>query len=150
MMNVLIVANTPADSCLQLRQAIEQGAEQGNIKIHVKQPLDVSVDDVLQCDGIIIGTTENFGYMSGQIKDFFERIYYPCLELKQGLPTALYIKAGNDGTGALNSVERILLGLKWKVVLPALIIKGNITDKHLNYCNELAQSFCAGVDMGIF
>ncbi|MEZ5450137.1 MAG: hypothetical protein R3E89_14595 [Thiolinea sp.] len=76
----------------------------------VRTPFEADADDVLAANGIILGTTENFGYMSGALKDFFERIYYPCLEQTQGLSVALYVKAGLDGTGAC-SVERILTGL---------------------------------------
>ena len=61
------------------------------------------MQDVLTANAVIIGTTENFGYMSGLIKDFFERIYYPCLEKTQALPWALYVRAGKDGAGALRA-----------------------------------------------
>ena len=64
------------------------------------------MQDVLTANAVIIGTTENFGYMSGLIKDFFERIYYPCLEKTQALPWALYVRAGKDGAGALRAVVR--------------------------------------------
>ena len=43
---------------------------------------------------VLIGTTENFGYMSGLVKDFFERIYYSCEGELQGLPYAVYIAPG--------------------------------------------------------
>ena len=88
--------------------------------------------------------------MSGQIKDFFERIYDPCIELKQGLPTALYVKAGNDGTGAINSIQPILVGLKWKLIQSPLLIKGTVTGSHLDACRELAETMSAGLEMGIF
>ncbi len=150
MTTLLIVANCPSDSCLQLKDAVIQGAKNNQIKIQFKLPLEATVDDVLNCDGIIIGTTENFAYMSGQIKDFFERIYPLCLEPKQGLPIALYVKAGNDGTGAIRSIEPILTGLKWKLIQPPLLIKGNVIQSHIEACQKLAATMSAGLEMGIF
>ena len=83
------------------------------------------MQDVLTANAVIIGTTENFGYMSGLIKDFFERIYYPCLEKTQALPWALYVRAGKDGAGALRAVCAIAVGLKWRAVQEPLLLHGN-------------------------
>jgi len=81
---LLVVAHTPSPNTLKgCRHEDIESVE----SIHIP-PLDATADDVLKADGIILGTTENFGYMSGALKDFFDRIYYPVLEEKQGTPAA--------------------------------------------------------------
>jgi multimeric flavodoxin WrbA len=89
---LLIVANTPSPNTRSLRDAVVRGARSpniGEIEVEVLDPLQAGPDDVLAASGIVIGTTENLGYMSGALKDFFDRIYYPCLERSQGLPYAI-------------------------------------------------------------
>ena len=79
---LLIVANTPSENTRAMAEAALRGAKHPNIETvetTFLPPLDAGVSDVLRADGIILGTTENFGYMSGSLKDFFDRIYYPCL-----------------------------------------------------------------------
>ena len=85
-----------------MRAAVELGARHDDIndvEVVVKAPLEAGPDDVLNANGVILGTTENLGYMSGALKDFFDRSYYPLLGKTQGLPYTLYIRAGLDGTG---------------------------------------------------
>ena len=99
---LLIVAHAPSPNTRQLLDAVVDGArspEIDNVDVQVVAPLQAGADDVLGTEALILGTTENLGYMSGALKDFFDRIYYPCLEKTQGLPYALYIRAGYDGTG---------------------------------------------------
>lgn len=122
----------------------------GPLKTRLVAPAAASTDDVLQCRAIIIGTTENFGSMAGLIKDFFERIYYPCLEQTEALPYALYIRAGNDGDGAKTSIERIITGLKWKPMQQPLVCQGDYRPEFLNQCEELGMTVAAGLDAGIF
>ena len=150
MRNLLIIANTPSPNTQSLRDAVEEGARSANISPIVLSPFDATADHVLQAQAIILGTTENFGYMSGALKDFFERIYYPCLEEKQGLSMALYVKAGNDGLGATNSVERITKGLRWKHVQPPLILSGDYQPEFAESCYELGAGMAEGMNMGIF
>ncbi len=101
----------------KIREMLEsQNMKLENVEVVSKSPLEATKDHVEACDGIIIGTTENFGTMAGLIKDFFERIYYPCLESKQGLPFALYIRAGEDGRGTRVSIEKIVTGLRWDFI----------------------------------
>ena len=153
MQNLLIVSNLPSPNTRKLTQAVIDGAKNHQIEnVDVKhfEPLLAKPEDVLGADAIILGTTENFGYMSGQIKDFFERIYYPCLEQTQGLPYALFIKGGLDGTGAKVSVEKIITGLRWKQVQPTLIMKGEFQEQWLSQCEELGLYMSAGLESSIF
>ena len=106
---LLIVAHAPSDNTRAMRDAVLAGAQVPEIQgvaVTLKAPLQAGPDDVLRADAIVLGTTENLGYMSGALKDFFDRVYYPCLEEKQGLPDALYIRAGHDGTGTRRGDHR--------------------------------------------
>lgn len=153
MKNLLIVANMPSANTAALANAVLTGAchkDIDGVEATLLPPLEAGPDHVLKADGIIIGTTENFAYMSGLIKDFFERVYYPCLEEKQGLPCALYIRAGSDGTGTRIAIEKILTGLAWKTINPPLIMKGDYQAAFESECEELGSLVAAGLETGIF
>lgn len=147
---LVIIANIPSPNTLKLRSAVAEGAASAEIEMLVLNPFEAQPEHILQAGALILGTTENFGYMSGAVKDFFERIYYPCLEQTQGLPIALYVKAGNDGTGALTSMQRIILGLRWKQVQEPLIMKGDFKPEFLEACTELGAGMAEGLKLGIF
>jgi multimeric flavodoxin WrbA len=120
-----------------------------NVEVTVLAPLDAGPEDVLACDAIILGTTENLGYMSGALKDFFDRSYYPCLEKTQGLPFAYYIRAGHDGTGTNRAIESIATGLRWKLIQEPLICRGEYRDEFEDQCRELGMYVAASLDAGL-
>ena len=153
MRQLLIVSHTPSPKTLAMTEAVIRGAmhkDIGEITVNVSRPLETGPDEVLKADAIILGTSENFGYMSGAMKDFFDRIYYPCLEQTESLPYALFIRAGNDGLGAQTSIERIVKGLGWKSVQETLICCGTWQDQFLEQCEELGMTMAAGLEAGIF
>jgi len=150
---LLIVSHAPSPNTLTLRNAVAQGAgheDIENVEVTVLAPLDAGPDDVFACDAIILGTTENLGYMSGALKDFFDRSYYPCLEKTQGLPFAYYIRAGHDGTGTQRAIESITTGLRWKVVQEPLLCRGEYRDEFEDQCRELGMYVAASLDAGLF
>jgi hypothetical protein len=150
---LLIVAHAPSPNTARLRDALIEGARHGDISgVAVKSlsPFEAGEADVLAAQAIILGTTENLGYMSGALKDFFDRIYYPCLERTQGLPYALVIRAGHDGTGTRRAVETIATGLGWRAVQPPLILRGDFREEFVEQCAELGMSMAAGLEAGIF
>lgn len=150
---LLIVAHTPSANTRALRDAVVAGATHpdiSGIELNVLSPLKAEPADVMKCDGIILGTTENLGYMSGAMKDFFDRCYYPCLEEKQGLPYALYIRAGHDGTGTRRGIETIITGLRWKAVKEPVICRGDYHDSFIEECEEIGLFMAAGLEASVF
>ena len=150
---LLVVAHSPSENTRRLSEAVLRGAsspEIAGVETLLRPPLEAVPEDVLAAQAIILGTTENLGYMSGALKDFFDRIYYPCLERKQGLPYMLYIRAGTDGTGTSRAVERITTGLRWRAVQPHLICRGAFREEFVGQCEELGTLMAAGLEAGIF
>lgn len=150
--HLLIVAHAPSPNTRLLVDALLKGARHpdiSNIIVSWKPPLEAGPDDVLAADAIILGTTENLGYMSGALKDFFDRTYYPVLEKKQGLPCAIMIRAGHDGTGTRRALESILTGLRWKLVQEPLVCRGDWHDDFLAQAETLGMTMAAGLEAGI-
>lgn len=150
---LLLVAHTPSDNTARLRDAVLRGASASaieNVSVRWVAPLEATPEDVLQADAIILGTTENLGYMSGALKDFFDRCYYPVLEEKQGLPCALYIRAGMDGTGTRRAIESIVTGLRWNWARDPLVLRGEWQPGFVDEAEELGLYMAAGLDSGIF
>ena len=153
MKRLLIVAHSPSINTRVLSEAVQRGAEHEDIEsvtCIVKTPFDEGPTDILDCDGIVLGTTENLGTMSGALKDFFDRRYYGVLEEKQGLPCALYIRAGHDGTGTRRAVESIVTGLRWRWVQDPLIFRGEWQEAFISQAEELGMTLAAGLDNGLF
>lgn len=150
---LLIVAHAPSPNTRKLAEAALRGARHPDIEqVETRwvPPLEAQPQDVLQADAIILGTTENLGYMSGALKDFFDRCYYPVLEEKQGLPCALYIRAGMDGTGTRRAVESIVTGLRWNWVQAPLTLRGDWQDDFEQQVEELGMYMAAGLDNAVF
>lgn len=150
---LLIVAHAPSPNTRKLAEAALRGARHPDIEqVETRwvPPLEAQPQDVLQADAIILGTTENLGYMSGALKDFFDRCYYPVLEEKQGLPCALYIRAGMDGTGTRRAVESIVTGLRWNWVQAPLTLRGEWQDAFEQQVEELGMYMAAGLDNAVF
>lgn len=153
MKKLLIVAHAPSPNTLRLAEAVLKGSRHPDID-RVQScwipPLEAQPADVLMADAIILGTTENLGYMSGALKDFFDRCYYPVREQTQGMPCAIYIRAGLDGTGTRRALDGIIAGLGWREVQPSHLYHGDWQDAFAAQAEELGLAMAAGLEAGIF
>ena len=150
---LLVVAHAPSPNTQKLLRAFESGvqsAQAEQVELIVKSPFDADAHDVQAADALVLGTTENLGYMSGALKDFFDRIYNPCLDQTRGMPYAAYIRAGIDGTGTRRAIESISGGLGWRAVQAPLVLKGDWQDAFVDQCRELGAALAVGLDSGIF
>ncbi|MFI0474559.1 flavodoxin family protein [Halomonas sp. HMF6819] len=149
---LLIIAHAPSYNTRRLRDAVIEGASDEaveGIEVRALAPLDVTPDEIIAADAVIIGTTENLGYMAGLTKDVFDRCYYPCLERTEGLAFAFYVRAGLDGTGTRRAIEAITTGLRWRLVQAPLICQGDFDEAFIDQCRELGLSMAASLEAGI-
>lgn len=149
---LLIYGGHEGGRTARLTAAVIDGISElaSEVELRVKPALDADADDLLWTGGLLIGTPEHFGYMSGAVKDFMDRTYYPVEGKVEGLPYALYVSAGNDGTGAVSSIERIATGYRWKPIAKPIIVVGAPDDAALARCRELGQTMAAGLAYGVF
>ena len=151
--HLLIVVHAPSANTQRLRDAVMAGAASVGaqaVEAVARRPFDAGPEDVRAASAIILGTTENLGSMSGALKDFFDRVYYPCLEHTQGLPYAAFIRAGHDGTGTRRQLATIVTGLRWRAVQEPLVLRGPWQDAFVAPCHELGAAMAAGLEAGVF
>jgi multimeric flavodoxin WrbA len=149
---LIIIAHAPSENTQRMVEAVIKGANHPDISdvdVQYIGPLKASADDIKNAQAIIIGTTENLGYMAGLIKDVFDRCYYDCLDHTQGLPFTYYIRAGHDGTGTRRALDKITTGLRWRLVQEPLICKGDFDEAFIAQCEELGLAMSASLDAGI-
>ena len=149
--HLLIIYHTQSGNTGQMAEAVMRGSTQeADVETRLLNAFDADLKDLRWADGLLFGTPENFGTMSGALKDFFDRTYYPAEPFQLNLPYALFISAGNDGSGAVREIDRIAIGYPLRKINEPLIAKGDINQQHLEQCEELGLAMAAGLSLGIF
>ena len=153
MADVLIIFHSQTGNTEKLARAVAQGVDKtANARAVLKRAAQAVARDLRDCNAVVICSAEYFGYMAGAVKDFFDRTYE---ELKDDAtvykkPFCVVISAGNDGSGALNHIERICRGYRLKKVQKPILCKGQVTEEMLARCFELGSTIAEGVNAGIF
>ena len=151
MKNLLIIYHSQSGNTQQLADQVLAGCrDEANVESRLLGAFDAGLKDLRWADGLLLGTPENFGTMSGALKDFFDRTYYPAEPYKLNLPYGIFISAGNDGSGAFREIQRIAKGYPLRLIIEPLISKGEINAEHLRLAREFGLAMAAGLDLGIF
>jgi len=160
---LLIVYHSMTGGTLQMAQAAAAGAAaEPGLRVSLLRAQDAQAMDLLKADGYLFATPENLAAMSGRMKEFFDRTYYPALDRLNGRPYATLICAGSDGRNAAQQIERIATGWRLKPVAETLIVcthaqtpeqilkEKKIPEQELQRCEELGAMMAAGIVMGVF
>lgn len=146
MVSVLLVHHSPSPATKRIAEAAEAGLrlpELGEVDVVIRPALEATVDDVLAADAYVLGTTVNFGYISGALKHFFDTTYYAVREPTAGRPFSYWIHGGYDTTGAETAMGQITTGLGWSLVFDPLIRTGEVAEADLETATELAATVAA-------
>ena len=160
---LLIVFHSHTDGSRQMAEAARAGAaSQAGVEVRLLRAPDAGPADVLAASAYLFVCPENLAAMSGLMKDFFDRCYYPALDRIQGRPYASLVCAGSDGSNAARQMARIATGWRLKAIDEPLIVcthaqtpeaiaaTKKIGAEDLQRCHELGEAMAAGLAMGIF
>ncbi|CUK02783.1 Flavodoxin [Ruegeria denitrificans] len=161
MAQLLIVYHSRTGGARQMAEAAAEAARDETDTI--LKPADLAgPEDLLRADGYLFCTPENLAAISGLMKEFFDRCYYPVLGRIEGRPYTQMVCAGSDGENAARQIARIATGWRLKEVQPPLIIcthaqtpeailaEKTIPDDQLNQCREIGAALAAGLSLGVF
>ena len=157
MATLLIVHHSPTAGVRALTDAVVAGAHDDaieGVEVVVRPALEARASDVLGADGYLLGTTANFGYMSGALKHFFDTIF---LEAGGALsddgsagsatagrkPYGLWVHGRYDTTGAVRSVQSIVGALPWRQAAEVLEVLGDVGDDEIAAAYELGGTLAA-------
>jgi multimeric flavodoxin WrbA len=150
-LDLLVVYHSQSGHTEQLASAVEQGALRlESAGVLRSRALEVTPGDLCVCKVLVLCSPEYFGYMAGAVKDLFDRTYELVRDRMIGKAYAVVISAGNDGAGALLSIERIIAGFRMRKVQEPIICKGEISEETLEQCRILGQTLAAGIELGIY
>ena len=170
MKKILVVHHSASGGTRALVSAFSDGAgATDEVSVLTRSAATATAVELRCTDALIIATPENFGYMAGSIKDFFDRTFYGCMadtttkgggseSLLAGRPYTVLVCAGNDGSGAMQSVDRIVTGWRMRKVHPGIIARrvggeagssrGALQEADLAACRELGELFAEGLAIG--
>jgi multimeric flavodoxin WrbA len=163
MKTLLVVYHSMTGGSEQMAHALIEGAAtEPGTTTRLLHASTAQADDVIEADAYVFATPENLAAISGLMKDFFDRCYYPALERINGRPYAALICAGSDGQNAARQIERIATGWRLRRVAAPLIVcthaqtaeailsPKKIDAADLERCRELGAALAGGLAQGIF
>ncbi len=163
MKRLLIVWHSRTGAAHQMADAAAQAARQeSDVEVVLARAQEVDAAAVLAADGYLFAAPENLASLSGEMKEFFDRVYYAVLERTNGRPYALFVSAGSDGANAVRQMQRICTGLRLREVAPPLIVNLEaqtperilaakiVPPEQLARCAETGAALAAGLASGVF
>jgi multimeric flavodoxin WrbA len=151
MKHLLIVYHSQSGSNARLAQAVLRGAlQESDIEVRLRRAAEADTQDLLWADGVLFGSAENFGYLSGGLTDFLARTFYPAQLQPRSWVYGMFVATGNDGRSAVRQLQRIVSGYPMREVAEPIIVRGEVTEAGLARCEELGLTLAAGLALGIF
>jgi flavorubredoxin len=148
---LLVAYHSQSGSTERLAYAAAGAArDEGTVEVRLLRAAEAGATDLRWCDALLFGTPENFGALAGGAKEFLDRTFYAASAQQLNRAYALIISAGNDGTGSVRQVQRIMQGYPLRQVAEPLIVRGEPRAADLERAAELGRALAAGLELGIF
>jgi multimeric flavodoxin WrbA len=140
MAKVLIVYHSITGNTEEMARAVAEGAKSvAGTKVTLKKAADANADDLLSCDVAIFGTSTNFGYISGGLKDFFDRTLTQCQNKTTDKPYCAFTSSGMGKKKALEVIDGLAIAYKMKKADDGIIAQGKATPETMESLRQLGK-----------
>ena len=139
MAKVLIIYHSQSGNTEAMARAVSEGAKSAKATVVLKKAAEANAEDILACDIVAFGTPNYFGYMSGMVKDYFDRVWATVRDKVGNKPYVVFGSKGGGGSQAVDTVERICDGMKMAKFSQAVLATRKPTDEVLAECKELGK-----------
>jgi len=147
--NVLVVYHSLSGQTKKMAEAVSEGAARvPGTTVSLKTGLEATIDDLLACDAIAIGSPDYFSYMAGGIKDFLDRTYYPSQGKVNGKPAVTFGSAGGPPEKVLQCLDQALAWFKLKKVADSVGASGGVGPEALEQCTALGKKLAEAAKKG--
>lgn len=121
---ILIVYDSETGNTELMAKAVVEGIPKEYV-VKIQKTAETSNEDLLEADGIIVGSPTYYGLMSGNVKTLFDKSVkvHGKLEGKVG---GAFTSAGGTATGA----ETTLLSIIEAMLVHGMIVQGRAHNKH--------------------
>lgn len=139
-----------------------QSDEASNVDIVLKRADEITPEDITHASAYVFVCPENLAAISGQMKEMFDRCYYPVLGKVEGRAYTTIIAAGSDGRTAQAQIDRIAKGWRLKRIADPMIVNFSaqtpeeilapktIGSDDLNMCAEIGAAISHGLGIGMY
>jgi NAD(P)H dehydrogenase (quinone) len=124
-LKVLVTYDSKGGNTEKMAQAVAKGAETAGAEVILKKAEIVTMQDLLDADGIVIGSPTYFGQMSSKLKHLIDDSVKVHTKLA-GKVGAAFTSSGGTATGA----ETTLLSIINAMLVHGMIVQGNAEDQH--------------------
>ncbi|HOL21662.1 MAG TPA: NAD(P)H-dependent oxidoreductase [bacterium] len=125
MAKILIIYYSSTGNTKKMAELIATGVKEEGLDVEIKSVEKANIDDLLDADGIIIGSPTYYGTMAAPVKDFLDRsvAIHGKLDGKVG---AAFSSSANIGGGNETTITDILNAL----LIHGMVIQGDPSGGH--------------------
>lgn len=125
MAKILVIYYSRTGNTEIMAEYVREGVKEEGADCILKKVEEVKVEDLLEADGIIVGSPTYFGLPSAEIKELFDKSvkYYGKLEGKVGgaFTSSAHIGGGNETT---------IMGIIQMMLIHGMIVQGTTKSDH--------------------
>jgi multimeric flavodoxin WrbA len=140
MARVLIVYHSQSGNTEEMAQAVAEGARSvERTEVTLKRAFDATAQDLIRCDAVAFGTSTNFAYISGGLKDFFDRTLIQCQDKTTDKPYCTFTSSGMGKRKALDVLDGICSAYKLRKSGEGIMAPGKATPEILAELREMGK-----------